>query len=249
VEVEAAIVLPAVTFLLLGLIQLGLLHQARIMAKYAAYRAVRHGIVKIYESKSDWIGGMERAAVAAALPILSYDDSGGEVLRKTDTPGNWVDKWIMPDFGGMPGNTMMDLRHLDLHYAEVLVCGPLQSDVSAYTYTVNGTEYVPFDNPEVGGKYLRTKLRIQLTLNYRMVIPFADWVIYYMWRGWKYSKHLHLGEGDRDKTVTTDRFAFDTKYDRAAHERVFIVPLRVQYAMRLHSDIPLQHLPTGNDCI
>ena len=43
--VEGALVLPAMTFLVIGIIQLVMIQHARVMTEYAAYQAVRAGIV------------------------------------------------------------------------------------------------------------------------------------------------------------------------------------------------------------
>lgn len=247
VEVETAIVLPLVIFLLLGLIQLGLLHQAGIMAKYAAYRAVRTGALRVYSSRDDWIKGMEMAALAVALPVLGFKTGGSgspEVLGKTDSATNWLIKWNKPGFGGMLfKNKMVDLLLTNMKYTEVKICGPLKGDIpEGDTYEVSGTKYVPFDLPHVSGKGIRTKLRIQLILNYRMIIPFADWVIYYMYRGWRTSRELHLG------TVNTPALPANA-YDLAAmNNKVYIIPIKSQYAMKMHSDIPYDHLPDDNEC-
>jgi len=233
VEVETAVVLPVAVFLLLGLIQLGLLHQARIIAEYAAYRAARTGALYNMD-----MGKMEAAAVAAMLPILSYDNRGAEVLSRTDTAANWARKYINP---GFKMNRMLDLPMLK--YAEIIVCGPLKKEVNNLTYTAEGKQYVPFDNPEVaGGSGAKTKLRVQLTLNYRLIIPFADWVIFRMWKGKEITKELHLDAGGRGPGFSLD------KYDMAAMAGVHIIPIRAQYAMKLHSDVPLDRFPTGNDC-
>lgn len=231
VEVETAIVLPVVTFLLLGLIQLGLLHQARLVSKYAAYQAVRAGALNGMDMDT-----MEMAALAASLPILSFDKSGAEVLLRTDTVPNYKKKWEKAGFGGHPKNEMQDVN---MKYVQVDICGPLDTEVSGHTYTAeDGKEYVPFDDPDVAGSNIHTKLRIQVTLNYRMIIPFADWVIYHMYRGWKFTKDLHLGEGEKDATAANE-------YDSAAiNDKVYIIPIPAQYAMKLHSDAPLDNFPS-----
>ena len=251
VEVETAIVLPLAVFLLLGLLQLGLLHQARIIAEYSAYRAVRTGSLRVYQDREDWIRGMEAAAVAAALPILSYSQGlmgGPEILSRTDSPFNWAKKWSRPGFGGFPQNKMIDLATL-IKYAEVRICGPEKSDVQGNTYSVQGTEFVPFDNPEVAGRGIKTKLRIEVTLNVRMIIPFADWVFYHMWRGWKISDELHLGQGAAWNPLNPSGWKY-LKYDIAARlAKVYMIPIRAQYAMKMHSDIPLDHLPDSNECM
>ena len=141
-------VMPAVIFLLLGLMQLGMLHQARLITEYAAYRAVRAGVVRNAN-----VQDMETAALAAALPILSRSAGDSEVLDQTDTPGDWWDKWNRQGFGSFLGGIGLGNRMTDvgMQYTEVTICGPLQSDVSGETYSAGGEDFVPFDDPEVAG--------------------------------------------------------------------------------------------------
>jgi hypothetical protein len=233
VEVETAVVLPVAVFLLLGLIQLGLLHQARIIAEYAAYRATRAGALYNMDK-----GKMEAVAVGALLPILSYDKSGAEVLSRTDSASRWAQKYIKPRF---KFNRMLDVPWLK--YAEIIVCEPLKRDVDSLTYSADGGRYVPFDNPEVaGGSGKKTKLRVELILNYRLIIPFADWVIYRMWRGQEITKELHLDMGGRVPGISFD------KYEMAANAGVHIIPIVAQYSMKLHSDVHIDSFPKSNEC-
>jgi hypothetical protein len=63
--IESALALPLLVFLVLGLLQLTLLEQAKLMTEYAAFQAARAGIV--------WNGNNERmrdAALVALLPTL-----------------------------------------------------------------------------------------------------------------------------------------------------------------------------------
>ncbi len=240
VEVETAIVMPAVIFLLLGLLQLGMLHQARLFTKYAAYRAVRTGAVRNAD-----VDKMEAAAVAAALPILSRSRGGSEVLDKTHTPTLWRNKLIQSGFGGgMAGmgfsNIMTDAPPMP--YARVIICGPLQGDVNDTTYEVEGIRYVPFDDPNLAGRPLDTKLRIELLINYRMVIPFADWVIFRMAFGQDLVKELRLQS--RENLIGS----VPLEYAAAEAQGVHALPIRAQYAMKLHSDVRLEDLPTENNC-
>jgi hypothetical protein len=237
VEVETAVVMPAVIFLLLGLMQLGMLHQARLFTKYAAYRAVRAGVVKNAD-----VDEMERSALAAALPILSRGFHGSEVLDKTHTPILWLQKLNRPGFGGMLGGAGLGNRMTDvfMKYVEVTICGPLQGDVSK-TYSAGGNQYMPFDDPSIANTE-QTKLRIELLLNYRLVIPFADWTIFRMARGRNITNELRLG---REKMF--DMPSMD-KYGMAAAAGVHILPMRAQYAMKMHSDVEKGKLPTNNEC-
>ncbi len=240
VEVETAIVLPTVVFLLLGLIQLGLLHQARIIGKYAAYRAVRTGSLKNGD-----VAEMEKAALAVALPILSWrNGSGAEVIGRTDTATNWMTKWAKPGFGMMPTNRMVDFPAI--RYMQVAICGPTQSDVSGGTYNPGGGETVAFDHKDTASSGIKTKLRIQLTMNYRLIIPFADWVIHRMWRGEKILEELHLDA----RNIPIPNTNVPAMIRAAAARGVFIIPIRTHYSMKLHSDMLKDKLPTDdNVCV
>src|SRR5687767_4656772 len=77
VAVEAALIMPLMVFMSLGLIQLTMIQHAKIMTEYAAYQAARAGIV--------WNGNNERmhdAAIMALTPTMGKTDSWFE-LGKT----------------------------------------------------------------------------------------------------------------------------------------------------------------------
>lgn len=61
--VESAIVIPLMTFMILGVLQLAMIQHAKIMTDYAAYNAARAGIVW---NADRWM--MENAAIISLLP-------------------------------------------------------------------------------------------------------------------------------------------------------------------------------------
>jgi hypothetical protein len=67
--IESAIVIPLMTFLILGVLQLAMIQHARIMTEYAAFNAARAGIVW---NADPWI--MENAAIVSLLP--TYENLG-----------------------------------------------------------------------------------------------------------------------------------------------------------------------------
>lgn len=75
---ESAIVIPLMTFLILGVIQLTMMHHARVMTEYAAFNAARAGIVW----NADRII-MENAAIISLLPtyegLFKESDLGNPV--------------------------------------------------------------------------------------------------------------------------------------------------------------------------
>src|SRR5262249_48309188 len=135
-----------------------------LVTKYAAYKAVRAGSLNNAQKSV-----MERAALAVLLPLLSQDSGGGEFIKTINNASDFQEKWQWP---GITSNSMPDTG---IPYAEVTICGPSTKEVS-------GTE-LDFDDPRTAASVdwqasHRTKLRIQVTLNYRMPIPFANWVIH-----------------------------------------------------------------------
>ncbi|NVJ18387.1 TadE/TadG family type IV pilus assembly protein [Myxococcus sp. AM010] len=235
--VEAAIVLPLFVFLILGILQLGLMHQARLLTKYAAYKAVRAGALN-----SAKVDVMEKAALAVLLPLLSVPSG---VQNRAHIPpvgsaAEFQQKWQDLQGNQIPGTS--------LKHAEVTICGPTRGDVGGA-----GPE-LDFDDPRntapSGWKEShRTKLRVQVTFNYRMIIPFADWVIYQSTRGRKMTSVLRMqgetpeGDGSPERT--------DSLLEAAAAQRIFISPIRATYTMRMQSNFFLNRaaLPGSNECV
>ncbi len=242
VEVESAIVLPMVVFLLLGLLQMGMLGQARMFAKYAAYRAVRTGALRPALNSSDYTGRMEMAALAAALPILGYTSLGSSnwTVGNTDTATRWIQKWLRPGFSGMGAmsNRIIATGGL-MKYMNVTVCGPTKQMVSAGVYNdEGGHQVVAFDNPEVAGKGIKTKLRIRLVMNYPLVVPFANWVIFRMWTGQRIPSVLRLDS----RALPLPDFG-KMNYMMAAQAGAYLIPIQAHYSMKIHADLPVDVLP------
>ncbi|HEX5749359.1 MAG TPA: TadE/TadG family type IV pilus assembly protein [Archangium sp.] len=233
--VESAIVLPMFVFLLLGLLQLSLMHQARLMTKYAAYKAARAG--SLHHADVDM---MERAALAVLLPLVSRDLGGGEYIKSVTTADDFNAKWKwnsvqvneMPDADGLP-------------HAAVTICGPVSED-----FPGNPAE-VDFDDPEWstgnGGDWKeseRTKLRVQVTFNYRMPIPFANQVIHAASRHRDITPVLRLKRRSDRTPVKVDL------YNDLASRGLYILPIRATYTMRMQSNLYPQKypLPGKNEC-
>jgi hypothetical protein len=237
--VETALVLPLFVFLLLGILQLGLMHHARLLTKYAAYKAVRAGALH-----SASMGKMERAALAVLLPLVSRDNGGGEYIQATYGPGDFNTKWDWPQ---VRGNKMDEV---DLPYVQVTICGPDQKDFPA-------AREVNFDAPAMtaSGNWRegqRTKLRIQVTFNYRMPIPFANWVIFNASRHREVPWLLRMG-----KSTSKERGFHDARggdpYRELSEHGVYAQPIRATYTMRMQSNLyprrPGYELPGSNQCV
>ena len=235
--VESVIVLPLFVFLILGTLQLFLMHQARLITKYAAYKAVRAGSMNNGRKVP-----MERAALAVLLPIISQASGSNENIKTVNNASDFQTKWLWP---GVVANQMMDGAARGIPYVEVMTCGPTKKDVS-------GTE-VDFDDPQHAGsadwkESHRTKLRVQLTFNYRMPIPFANWVIHAAAFNREIPVLMRMG----DKPSNRNSRSFGPKtalYDAAGKKGTYILPIRAAYTMRMQSNVYVKELPGQNDCL
>lgn len=238
--VESAIILPLFVFLILGILQLGLMHQARLLTKYAAYKAVRAG--SLHNAK---VEKMERAALAVLLPLLSARAPGGiEYIRPVGSASEFQTKWNEVLGNQLPGTS--------LKYADVTICGPTKEDIPG-----SGPE-LDFDDPAntAPGNWRqsqRTKLRVQVTLNYRMLIPFADWVIYQTARGQEIPALLRMHNKEKNfgpKRELGGKKVGDNPYTQAAEKGIYVMPIRATYTMRMQSNFYLSsaELPETNEC-
>jgi hypothetical protein len=70
--VESALAIPMSLFVVLGLLQMGMLQQARLMADYAAYRGTRTASVQRLDCDL-----MKQSEIAALVPMLGRADEKG----------------------------------------------------------------------------------------------------------------------------------------------------------------------------
>jgi hypothetical protein len=238
--IESAIVLPLYVFLILGILQLGLMHQARLLTKYAAYKAVRAGALHHASMQK-----MERAALAVLLPMVSRDTGGGEHIKPVHQAEDFAAKWRWPE---VSANRM---READLPYVHVTICGPTSQEFPS------NVREVPFDAPaytvnQDWQQGQRTKLRVQVTFNYRMPIPFANQVIWFAARNREVPLVLRMGKAEGPERPLKDARGGDT-YSRLADHGVYVQPIRATYTMRMQSNfLPRKAghaLPEKNSCV
>ena len=208
--VETAIVMPLHLFLLLGIIQYGMISQARYMAKYAAYRAVRVGAMNNGDT-----GMMKKTAVQTLLPVLYIPFIGGAVdvnQDPTDSPPGPLEFFALKHLEYAGFSTISG--ELGFDPVKVVVCGPVKDDVSGFdqnTLTgVGSKNQIDFDDPRASTEwstgvanssdslkaFTRTKLRVQVQLLYIMPIPFADWIINRTFLAMSLPSILRMGASD-----------------------------------------------------
>lgn len=229
--VESAIILPLYVFLILGILQLGMMHQARLLAKYAAYKAARAGALHNAN-----VGVMEKAALAVLLPMISERSGGGgaEIIKPVNSASKFITK-----FSKFSKNEMLDAKNLK--YAEITICGPTTKEAG------KSKGEVEFDDTAITGqeweKSESTKLRVQLTFNYRLPIPFADYVIVAASRNQEVPFVLRLGKKDAGQATNSD------KYWQLAQKGLYVLPIRATYTMRMQSNLYASNLPESNECV
>lgn len=164
--VEAAIILPAMIFLILCAIQLTQLQQARIMVEYAAFNAARAGIVHNMDNgKSNGVsdGPMRNAAVFSILPTFGQTQSVTAI-------GKAKLQYEVQD---------TILRALGLPQVRVAVLNPHVADFNKWGGHLNGQE-IDFDDmrPQAAPA---TLLSLQVRYLYEMKVPFANKMVQSIW--------------------------------------------------------------------
>jgi len=192
--VEAAIILPAMIFLLLCTLQLTQLQQARIMVEYAAYTAARAGIVMNGNNGKSFglsDGPMHDAAVLSILPSFGRTDSFGAITKS-------LAQFAAED---------LFLKPFKVSQVQVAVLNPTTADFGLYGQHLNGKE-LDFDDvrPEVTKA---TLLSIQVRYLYEMKVPFANKLLQTLWmatqigqlknwQGWDLSSPRYAAQNGAD---------------------------------------------------
>lgn len=244
--VETAIVMPLFLFTLLGMIQLGLLHQARLLTKYAAYKAVRSG--SINRAKVDV---MENAAIAVMLPMLSKSSPRFSGNAKKQ-PQHWVYNVSSPtaygtayaEVQGARGNQAFGKKMV-----EVTICAPITS--AGYNKDFDDHRV----NPGDWKSFEATKLAVQVTTYMPLYIPFANAFIWWAARGEEGSARVQTMKMLRMKTKNQQadgRTAPNGKWTLdelkgQAEQGNYIMPVRASFSMRMHSNFASQP-PSSNEC-
>jgi hypothetical protein len=229
--VEAALTLPLTVFLLLGTLQLFLLLQARVLTEYAAFRAVRTGVVKHGDCEA-----MTHAAIAALLPSFARTDSPAALGAsfRAHREGQYQPQLDM----GFNGSIVWVTRE-----------SPRLTDISA-------TEEEDFDDP---ARYPSVqdvmRLEARIVFWYPLRIPFADWVLTRM-----FLAHLGLRDYSAADPLQpvhkaawrqgVNAFTLETAIRNELLERVdrreYVFPLQATHVMRMMTPPRPRYFVTQN---
>ena len=263
--VEAAIVLPVMTFIIVGTIQLLQIQQAKVLTEYAAYQATRTGIVHNADRKP-----MVNAALVAILPSLGATDSMAgkrDPFRNRRRPGllqTWVRAKALLTLTGLVQCGVASLHGwLNGFGLPIPNFTPRAGLVN-----IDITNPKPGDLPEreldfdcVDGRCQGVaaadarrinRLAIRLRYNYWMRIPFAANLIHDAWLasvfGRKHENRLSPVHDEQAPQVEPPRnltmqenIEFSVLRflaDRGYH----FIPLETTYAMQMQSNLYRHHL-------
>lgn len=180
--VETVIVLPVFIFFILGMIQMTMMHQARLMLEYAAFNAARTGSV--------WNADVDKMRRAALISMIASRPSwpivGG--VGKIDNYEDLILSGFKLIGGDMAATAIGDLLPVDLpdvfQVVKVDILSPTQADVES------GQQEIDFDQAGDDFEVRRLgQLTIRLTFYYNLTIPFANWVI---WNSWYLSRSVGM---------------------------------------------------------
>ncbi len=236
--------MPFFVFLSLGLLQLGLLHQARLLTKYAAYKAARSG--SIHSARHSV---MEKSALAVLLPMVALGAPKGEAMSRSTTGPELAASWA----------NIKDNRQTGaVPIVEVDLCNPTQSvlgdnpdfdDVTKLSVTTMGGGGPGRDPSSWTGadwqQFDATRLNLQVTFYYRLVIPFANGVLWWITVAQEDQETMRLLRmNNPGLKASTPRTPVSTNVRSATVERLkdlaraheYVLPIRANFGLRMHSN-------------
>lgn len=237
--VEAALTLPLLVFLALGTLQLFLMLQARFLAEYGVFRAVRAGSLNHGDCKA-----MTHAAVVSVLPALARtnDAQSVETAFKKYANNAYDDVRLVPGRNGASRHRgqIVELWR-DVYFGRT---GELFLSPASLPQ-----EDLAFDQPD----HLM-RLETRMIFWYRMKIPLADWVLgrmflaHYRLQSYDFANPLSPVEGragwpEADAPRLTFRGELwpggplDQSMLAFAGAGHFLFPIRVTWSMRMMTPI------------
>lgn len=211
---EAALTLPLFVFLMLGTMQLFLLLQARVLAEYAVFRAVRVG-----STNSASCGPMLDAAVLALLPSFRTYLQGG------DPAAELAQDWRRHSRVG-------GYQYQDRYRAGASVQKTLSRSIVLMQrrFTRGLGNEQEFDQPGPP-----QRLEVRMVFWYPMRIPFANWVFSKMVLGYSAVNPLLVTQKADWRGVGLNGYA-GVVADRASAGE-YVLPIIAEYGMRMMSPV------------
>ena len=222
---ELALALPLLLLLSLGVVQLVLLQQARLLIEYAAFSAVRTGVV--------WNGSLPRmrsAAMFATLPLYGRTDTLGALVA-TQRRQQALDEAIRQRGGG--GLVQVDTLN-PRHSPELERAARRVNEIAWEELDLDGVgcfaegETAPDQQRD---EVLRaaTVLHAQVQVLFELKVPLANAAFFWAWR------RLHAAAPDEAQLAALGRGTASLG-EPGAPRRRFFLPLTANYRMRMQSN-------------
>lgn len=223
--VETAITLPMFVFFALGVLQVTIAYQARIVTEYAAYKVAR--AASVYRVACD---PMKQAALMALIPTMSHSNGGADLRdRFVATAAQVVNSNRAPN---NPPGANTPLVRVDWR-------------ISSFRQR--------FDPLLVPGQ-VPTKVHVRVAYFYEYRIPFAGWMMSRFWLASQAGEHwasdpmmTFRSEGVDVANTGNTAAALVNIGRQAISDGYYTVPLVATWSMRLMSD-PLPNSAASGFC-
>ncbi len=230
--------LPLLLLFALGTVQLTLLQQARLLMEYAAFSAVRVGVVSN--------GSLERmrgAALFATLPLYGRTDSP-QVVAATRLTQRELDEAFrrlllpaevegVPTAGLVQVDTLNPRHSLELELAASPQGGGTWQELDLDGQGTFAEGEVKPDPLRDGALAAATLLRVRVQAFYELKIPLANAVFHWAWR------KAHAQGSDSmsgQEGALLAGLADGTRSLDLSGRRRFFLPLNAEYRMRMQSN-------------
>lgn len=239
--VETALVVPMMVFLVLGTLQLGMIHHARLMTEYAAYRAARAGIVNHGDCDM-----MKKAALVGLLPTLA--PIGGLPGRVDTLDHAWL---VHASYTSVVLGNQPFYASGNLPLMRVEVVNPRRSDLTRLFNTYGShmqQREIDYDDIRDATVIAANLLSVRVTYFYEMRIPFANWQLHSFYMGREYLNGLRGVQFESKRMGGQSATAYleargaardDDHRDIATVARVsrkYVIPLVATWSMRMQSN-------------
>jgi Flp pilus assembly protein TadG len=235
--VETALTMPLFVFLVLGLLQMSLMHQARYMTKYAAYKAARTGSIHSAKKKA-----MVNAALGVLMPYVGQATS--DLFYKTGTPTDYALSYKAAQLANLTPLTSI---------VDVTICDPTGNVTGDFDDPTSGMAVLPTntDDPPQWQQFNKGRLSVQVTFNFKLVIPFANMLIWKITAGLEDANTMRVMRmGNKLLFLPTPGRTIISKLGVRAAAKNYFIPIRNGWSMRMMSNfLPDFPLPGANDCL
>jgi hypothetical protein len=230
--VEFGIVVTLVLFMIMGILQLSLIYQARALTQYAAFMAVRSGAVAFGDCSR-----MTHASIGVLLPAFE-SFSRGTAPVETELSAAFLARYTPPyTFKYDPAR--------DDGNSEDIVWIRRQQPTVAAVAAITGPQNAEFDNPDLLEPQFR--LEAELIFWYPMRIQFANWIIARIamahWGLIAFNQRNPIVNAGQSSDFGDSATAppFDTDLTTELTTRVnaghYVFPLRANYTMRMMTPV------------